>query len=86
MLRQIPTAPYIDYVLDEYKSLLYLCGTWVFYLFGAAVFMSVLGVVDLQLFRCDDGFLCKLLQQVWTWLLFGLLLSLGGLLVVTPLR
>lgn len=81
-----PTAPYIDYVVDEYKSIAYLCVIWVFYLFGATAFMSMLGLVDLQIIRCTDGFLCELVQQIWTWLVFGLILTLGGIIVVAPLR
>ena len=77
----INTMPAIDYVNDEYKSIAYLCATWVFYIFGAAGFMS-----DLQIFKCSDGFGCTLVQKVWNWLVFALMLSLGGLLVVTPLR
>lgn len=48
--------------------------------------MSLLGLFDLQIFHCTDGFFCELSQQVWTWLVFGVMLSLGGLFVVTPLR
>mmetsp|Transcript_5806 Transcript_5806/g.12622 ORF Transcript_5806/g.12622 Transcript_5806/m.12622 type:complete len:968 (-) Transcript_5806:4825-7728(-) len=81
----IPTAPFIDYVLDEYKSIAYLCGTWVFYLLGAAGSMALIGLVDIQVVQCSGGFLCNLVQQVWSWLAFGLMLSLGGFLVVTPL-
>lgn len=84
--RYISTAPAIDYVNDEYKSIAYLCGTWIYFIFGAAAFMSLLALVDLQLFKCSDGFFCKLVQQVWSWLVFGLMLSFGGLFVVAPLR
>ena len=82
----INTLPAIDYVNDEYKSIAYLCATWVFYIFGAAGFMSLLGLVDLQIFKCTDGFGCTLVQKVWNWMVFALMLSLGGLLVVAPLR
>ena len=82
----INTAPAIDYVNDEYKSIAYLCATWVFYIFGAAGFMSLLGLVDLQIFKCTEGFGCTLVKKVWNWLVFALMLSLGGLIVVAPLR
>jgi hypothetical protein len=82
----ITTAPAIDYVDDEYKSIAYLCATWVFYIFGAAGFMSLLGLVDLQIFKCSDGFGCTVVQKVWNWLVFALMLSFGGLIVVLPLR
>lgn len=82
----ISTAPAIDYVSDEYKSIAYLCGTWVYFIFGAAAFMSLLALVDLQIFKCSDGFFCTLVQKVWSWLVFGLMLSFGGLIVVAPLR
>ena len=84
--RYISTAPAIDYVNDEYKSIAYLCGTWIYFIFGAAAFMSLLALVDLQIFKCSDGFFCTLVQKVWSWLVFGLMLSFGGLIVVAPLR
>jgi len=84
--KYISMVPAIDYVNDEYKSIAYLCGTWIYFIFAAAGFMTLLTLVDLQVFKCSDGFFCNLGKQVWSWLVFGIMLSFGGLFVVAPLR
>ena len=82
----IRTAPHIDYASDQYKSIIYHMMIWCYFIFAAALLLGALHLLQFDELDCDsNNFWCVFGKQVWTWFIFGAILSVSGYLVIAPM-
>jgi len=81
----VKTAPYIDYVVDSYRSLTFLMSLWIFYLITLLLFSNIVGRVEREAYCDTPTFSCNLVRDLITWITIAILLSVGGLVIIVPI-
>ena len=77
----------IDYVADTYRSNTYLVLLWCFYITSVLSYVSlILSSLSINPI-CESvrSFGCKLMETLWVWLSFAIMLSFAGLIIVIPI-
>jgi len=86
-LHLVFTAASIDYVADTYRSSIYLVLLWCFYITSVLSYVSIILSTLPTNPHCDAvrTFGCKLMETLWVWLSFAIMLSLAGVIIVVPI-
>jgi hypothetical protein len=85
-----PQLTPIDYVVDSHTSIVIVCIIWTFYVMCsityAALFQSTVDTnCEENAGTLDVSIGCQLASALWTWMIFAIILSIFGFVVVLPL-
>lgn len=79
------TCPSIDYVIDSFYSLFFVIALWIFYMFSAGVYVTILNMTSFNVVNCGQSFGCELLNRIWSWASFALILIVAGMIIIVPI-
>ncbi len=81
----VPTAPYIDYVVDSQQGVVFLMLLWVYFIFSVMVYMIFINAFAYNIIPCSPSFACELVNRIWSWMCLGIILCLGGIILMVPI-
>jgi hypothetical protein len=74
-----------DYVVETYYSLFFIMAIWFFYIHSVGVYVTILTMTTFDVVDCSESFGCELLNRVWSWAAFALILTAGGIIIIGPI-
>jgi hypothetical protein len=84
-MKGIKTASFIDFVVDNQRSVAFVIFSWVYYVTTSVTYIALIADSPKLQGICDVNFGCTVLQRVWSWLILALLLAFGGAIILIPI-
>ena len=84
-VKQVQMASYIDFAVDNQRSVAFVVFAWVFYVTTSLTYISLLATQPALYRTCDPNFGCTTLEKVWAWTILALFMSLAGLIMLVPI-
>ena len=75
----------IDFSVDAHSSVVHTVVIFLFFMCALLVYSALITLIPALQPKCGDTFGCRLAGAVITWLIFAVVLSVTGYLVVNPL-